>query len=220
MTYSIPGLPSEKNQRLFVMYSSLALVVAGVLMVLLPVRFFPSFFDVRYTGLTSLLGALVIQTVPRIFFVDAARPDAIRKNHGARIMQFLLALIIVGNSASELGLYALYRYGFQYDKALHATVPFIAMVSLPLLLELRYGVAPSGSIPFVFFGVLCAGIAWEIYEYSIDFLLGTHLSGEFGHYVLPDTIFDVVWNTIGVVCGLIAVLYLCRKTQRSPVLKW
>lgn len=145
----------------------------------------PTYYDLPYMGWAALVCALVIVLVPQRFKVA-------------------LAIILLLNASGDLGLYELYRSGFQYDKVIHFLSPLIATLALAHAYGFRRAIAI----------VLVGAIGWEFFEFGADALIKTHLFGVFRHQIFRDTVIDVVCNVAGI--AIASVLYYYRgANERS-----
>ncbi len=110
-----------------------------------------------------------------------------------------LALILFLNASGDLGLYELYRYGFEYDKVIHFVSPLIATLALARV----YGIRKAITI------VISCAFAWELFEFLSDAIIKTHLFGVFRQHVWSDTAGDLAMN--GAAVG-VAMLYHRRRS--------
>lgn len=195
--------------KLFISASSWFLLIVGAALMVLPLQWFPSFYDARYTGAASLIGAFAIQFVPKLL----GAPHDARKESAVREFQFLITLFIMANAAGELGLFYLFKNGFQYDKLLHFSISFVSVWRIPVLLEKRYDVRPKRALGIVLASVILAGILWEVYEFIADAVWHTRLDGVFGTSIRSNTIADLTTNGIGAISGAFVALYRLRKVE-------
>jgi hypothetical protein len=186
----------------FSSFSAWLLLIVSALLLILPSHWFPSFYDVRYSGSAALLGALIIRFSPRLFWVNDSAHSADKKNQAVDEFQFLLSIFILSNVAGELGLFRLYRAGFQYDKLLHFGISFISAYRLPNLLNRRFDISFTRAFLVIFAGILLVGVGWELYEFSLDAVLGTHLYGVYGENISTDTWLDLASDLIGIFIGI------------------
>jgi len=192
--------------KVFVKIAIFALCIAGALLLLLPLRIFPNFYDVRYMGWSALVGAALIYFVPYFFRVRPQTPNAQKKNRAVDILQALLAFMIITNALGDLGLYQLYKVGFEFDKVIHFVIPFTAVLILPLFFQGRFGMKPLHSIALAFALSLPLGVGWEIFEYLADYFLETHIYGVYGADINRDTKLDLAFDAIGsTLAGLIGI---------------
>ncbi len=160
-------------------------VVAGLVLLLTPHAWWPSFYDLPYMGIAALVCAVLIWRAPSQFKTP-------------------LAIILLLNASGDLGLYELYRYGFQYDKVIHFVSALIATLTLGRALGIRRSVLI----------VIAAGFAWELFEFLMDHYFKTRLFGVYRLFIWQDTIMDLVFNTIGVSVA-VAIALFPKEPQTS-----
>lgn len=171
---------NSKSNFLSSIIAALFLVV-GVVLLITPQEWWPHYYDLPYMGWAVLACAGLVVVAPRRFALP-------------------LASILLLNASGDLGLYELYRKGFEYDKVIHFLSPLIAMLTLlPILGWRRAALIIVG-----------AALAWELYEFLADTFLKTHLFGVYRHQVMKDTITDLIMN----VCGVI--MAACLKYLSKP----
>ncbi|MEK7583530.1 MAG: hypothetical protein AAB483_03985 [Patescibacteria group bacterium] len=158
-------------------------IVAGVTLLVTPHAWWPKYYDVTYMGIAALVCAVAIWRVP------------------ARL-KTPLAIILLLNASGDLGLYQLYKYGFEYDKVIHLASPLIATLALARFWNLRRAVII----------VLVCGIAWELFEFLVDRYFKTRIFGVYHLFIWRDTILDMVLDGMGVA---IAYLFLRLKSSRK-----
>lgn len=179
-------------------FSSLTLAWVGVGLLFGPQERFPDFYHPVYLGVVALLSPLFIYAP---YF--AMKQDTFRKRSALLKLASVAAFSVSMNMLGELGLFQLYRFGFEYDKFAHFTVSMLfTYVFCEVLMELtRFGfrraVITAASIVFV------CGILWEAIEFSSDILFGTQEWGVYRQDTISDTIKDILFNTIGIFFGLI-----------------
>ena len=94
-------------------------------------------------------------------------------------LRVIIALSLLLNSFGTLGLYQLYRYGFEYDKFAHFLVSMLlAFILSEIICEWKKLPKSQVIIPVIII-VFAAGIAWEGIEFSSDLLFETQ---EWGVY--------------------------------------
>jgi hypothetical protein len=202
--------------KLFSKIIFIFLLLAGILMAFLPISWFPSFYDVRYSGWSMIFGALIIYIVPGLFGAPSAIEGAAKKNYGADLLRFLLALAIIADALGALGLYELYQYGFPNSYCLHIVMPFIGAILLARIINLRFGVKiiKAALISFVF--IMLWALIWEIFENMSDLYLNTHLVGMGQTSSSNTTIVNLIQDTIGASCGLILILAQAYLKKPKP----
>lgn len=197
--------------KLCIKISIFTLTLAGVCLLILPAQVFPSFYDIRYMGIASLLGALTIYGLPRFLQVKESTPNATQKNKAVDLFQLLLAFIIFSNALGDLGLYQLYKVGFEFDKFIHFLNPFLVALLLPTILQERFEIRKSYSIALACFVVCIGGVAWELFEYAADQILETHIYGVYGSDISHDTKFDIVFDLMGGLVGIIVYNFFSKR---------
>lgn len=191
----------------FVEVSIVISFCAGIILLVFPVSWFPSFYDVRYMGVSALGYAVLIGFLPRLLRVSENETDAARKNHAADLFQFLLAFSFFGNAFGDLGLYKLYKVGFELDKLLHFLIPFVGVVIIAIVLNQRWGVRESYAIAAAFGFIIFCSLGWEVYEYAADIVLKTRISGVYGLDISTDTKFDLIYDALGSVLGALGGIF-------------
>lgn len=117
--------------------------------------------------------------------------------------------------AGELGLYQLYRYGFQYDKFAHFVVSMLFAFILGEALK-EWTRFPSRKIVWLVILIMFgSGILWEIFEAASDYLFKTQEWGVYGNYLAWDTVADIGFNTLGALAGVI-VFKIPKGSHEKP----
>lgn len=189
-----------------------ALVIAAILLIVLPKAWFPSFYDVRYTGWSELAAAAIIYFLPFLFRVSAQEPDAERKNRGVDIFQFAAAVAVFADFLGALGLYLLYQIGIPYSYILHFSTPLFATIMFSLFMEKRYSMRPVRAIIYGFLLTLLFCCLWEVLENSADHFLGTHLAGPDQTNSTNVTVLDLYLDTAGAALGA-AIMFFRSRTK-------
>jgi hypothetical protein len=191
------------------------LLAAGILMTFLPLSWFPSFYDVRYSGWSMIGTALIIYFVPLLIRVPSNSPDAEKKNKAANLLQLFLTLTILADALGALGLYELYDYGIPYSYILHVTMTFAGVIILTIVINQRFDVRIIKAAVIAFIIVLSWGVVWEIYENLNDHVFGTHLTGASQTSTKNTTDLNLIQDTIGASCGLILILLKTHFSRKK-----
>lgn len=186
--------------------SIFTLLVAGILIILVPVSWLPSFFDGRYLGWSMIIGALTIYLLPTFIKVPVNSPDAARKNRASELLQYLLTINIVANALGSLGFYELYQYGIPYSYILHIAVPLISTLLLSIVITLRWQIPIFRSTIIAFCLVIICSILWEIFENYSDNTWGTHLKVLGLGDTTDTTVINLIQDTIGAIIGAVIAL--------------
>jgi hypothetical protein len=158
-------------------------------------------------GVAGLAYVVLITFLPRLLRVPENETDAARKNHAADLFQFLLAFDFMCNASGDLGLYQLYKVGFEFDKLLHFIVPVVSIVIISIILNQRWGIRKGYAIAAAFGFVTLCSVGWEVYEYTSDLIFKTHISGVNGLDISNDTKFDLIYGAFGSVFGALSGIY-------------
>jgi len=191
----------------FVELSIVISLCAGIILLVFPVAWFPSFYDVRYMGLVCLVYAGLIVFFPRLFRVSENETDAVRKNQATDLFQFIIAFAFISNAFGDLGLYKLYKVGFEFDKVLHFLIPFTATIIISIILNERWGIRKIYAISVAFGFIILCSVGWEVYEYVADIVLKTHISGVYGLDISTDTKFDIFYDALGSIPGVLGGIF-------------
>ncbi|MCX6780409.1 MAG: hypothetical protein NT034_04530 [Candidatus Magasanikbacteria bacterium] len=201
--------------KMFIKISIYLLFSIGIIALILPVRWFPSFYDVRYMGVGTLAAATMILFLPKLIKVEETHIKAHQKNHAATMFEFLLSVVFVSNAFGDLGLYQLYNLGIPFDKILHFITPLLSVIILSLVLHQSFEMRPYYSIALAALTVMSCIIDWEFYEYSMDVTFHTRLFGVYGSQIDADTKYDIICGVLGNIIGTITVLRIYKKENRS-----
>ncbi len=195
----------------FVSGSIYFLIVTGVALLVLPVNWFPVYYDVRYMGGSMLGWVIGIKVLPTFFEASVIFPHAALYNQAASLFQFLLAFALMGDALGSLGFYELYTIGIPYDKVLHFFTPLLSVIVLSFILHVRLKMKWYQAALFAFFLLVVCGVDWEFFEYLADQWFHTHLLGVFSSNIYSDTKFDLVFDLIGSASGALLA---------TPVGRW
>lgn len=173
-------------------------MVIGLILLLLPENWFPNFYSPVFMGVIALVSPVLIY-LPK-FFLKRSTPQ---KRSLILEMRSVVAFSLIVNFAGELGLFQLYRYGFEYDKFAHFIVSMLfAFILSKSLREWEH--LPLQKIIWLTLGIVFSfGILWEVFEATSDFLFKTQEWGVYGKYLALDTYRDIGFNTLGALAGII-----------------
>jgi hypothetical protein len=162
-------------------------------------------------GWSALAGAVAIFFLPKTLRVLPETQQAERKNQAANFFQFGLAVAVMNNALGDMGLYQLYRVGFEYDKFIHFATSFLAVLFLSIILCERFDVSIFKSILIAFAFVIACALLWEIFEFASDYFWKTHIFGVYGFDKINDTKFDLIFGVFGALLGAAAAVFKERK---------
>ncbi len=198
--------------KLFKTISIIILLFAGLILVSFPVNWFPSFYDARYMGLAAINGAAAIIILPRILNALTGAAEDKDKKQAINLFQFLLTVSIMSNALGDIGLYQLYKIGFQYDKLIHFSTSLLGVFIGAIILHKLFEIRLSYAVVFAFIAVIVCSIGWEVFERISDFLFKTRIAGVYASDVSNDTKFDLLSDVIGTMSG--AILVYCANIRK------
>ncbi|NTU99067.1 hypothetical protein HGA64_03620 [Candidatus Falkowbacteria bacterium] len=170
------------------------LSLAGALLLLGPVAWFPSYYSPHFFGFAFLLSALLIYLSKKVFDSDDER-----KKRSALQLRYVIMLALSLNALGELYLYQLYRFGFQYDKLIHAANSLLFVVALTSFGEVWFSWSVKKSLTVAIIIVISCGFGWEFIEFFSDLLFGTKEFGLYGQVKFTDTALDLISNFLGII---------------------
>lgn len=178
-------------------YSVLIFFCAGLIFLLLPVSWFPDFYDVRYMGWAAMASAVIVKFLPLAIRAQQGSPDLDKKNRAVDLFKFLIIFSLASNAFGDLGLYQLYRVGLEFDKLLHFVAPFVGASIIFIILTDRFDFSSTNAIAASFLIVITLSAGWEIYEQLADRLFKTRIAGAYGLNVNADTRMDIIFDFMG-----------------------
>jgi hypothetical protein len=162
-------------------------------------------------GLAAIGGAAAIIILPRILNALAITSDDENKKQAINLFQFLLTISIMSNALGDLGLYQLYKIGFQYDKLVHFSTSLLGVFIGAIILHKLFEIRLSHAVVFAFIAVIVCGIGWEIFERISDSLFTTHIAGVYASDISNDTKFDLLFAAVGSMTGVIASIFQTKR---------
>lgn len=172
------------------------LIICGLILLLGKKTWWPSFYDPIFLGFAFLISAALI-VLPKLIF----RTDNFCKQQAVILLRFAFSVALILNALGELYLYELYKHGFQYDKLIHFFNCFLLMVVLTSFLETWYNFSFKKALTISIVLVLAGSIVWEVLEFTSDVFLKTTEFGIYGQYKTVDTIFDVLFDILGIIAS-------------------
>ncbi|MDD5083904.1 MAG: DUF2238 domain-containing protein [Candidatus Moranbacteria bacterium] len=179
-------------------FAGVTFIVLGIVLLRVPQEWFPDFYRASYIGVIALLSSVLIY-LPSLMLTQ----DTPKKRELVLQSRSVIAFSLSINLLGELGLFQLYRFGFEYDKFAHFIVCMAFTVILcEALIEWKHCHSKQAIIVAVLI-IVGSGILWEVVEFSSDVLFGTQEWGVYGKYTVPDTIKDILFNIVGIISGII-----------------
>jgi len=200
-------------KNIFLAFSVLVFIFAGFILLLVEGERFPEFYNPHFMGLASFVSALLILLPALVFKIDSdtEQPQRLYKRRSLQNLQVIIAITLLLNGAGSLGLYQLYRIGFEYDKLLHFATPFVFTVFIARFIYYWYALRSIRAITLSALVVLIGGFLWEAGEILTDAVFGTQSFGIYGQYIVRDTVIDLVLNGVGVLLAVGILRYDKRK---------
>lgn len=197
-------------QKRFLKFSSIILVIIGLLLLFGKKSWFPNFYNPLFLGVIAVISPLLIY-LPK-FFLTKSSP---KKRKLILEMRSVITFSLLVNFAGELGLFQLYKYGFEYDKFAHFIVSMLFAFILGEALSEWEQLSPGRILWLIFLVVFSSGILWEIFEATSDLLFKTQEWGVYGKHLVGDTYRDIAFNTLGAIAGI--VVFMIPKGQREKI---
>lgn len=197
----------------FLKFSSATLVIIGLILLLGPKNWFPNFYSPVFMGVIALISPFLIY-LPK-FILKKSTPQ---KRNLIIEMRSVITFSLLVNFAGELGLFQLYKYGFEYDKFAHFIVSMAFAFILGESLREWKPLHSKKLVLAVFLIVVSSGIVWEIFEASSDYLFKTQEWGVYGKHLAMDTYKDMIFNALGTIAGMIIFMIPKGQSKRSNVL--
>ncbi|MDP2648190.1 MAG: DUF2238 domain-containing protein [Candidatus Yanofskybacteria bacterium] len=174
-------------------------VAAGFILFLGPRSWFPDFYAPRFMGVVSFIFTILLFAPNLIFRVKGIHRHFELKNNAILNLRFAMAICFLLSGAGELGLWQLYSVGLPYDKFVHFIVPLILVIAVSDILY-HWGEWPrKRAMAVSMAAVLFASFFWEAIEFYSDRIFGTQLFGVYGTHVSKDTVWDMIFDVLGVV---------------------
>lgn len=186
---------------------AIVFIIAGLVLILGEQEWFPEFYRPQFMGIIAFISAFLI-VLPRLIFQF---PDDPLKQKTLNFFQNVLVAGLVLNSLGALGLFQLYKIGFEYDKLLHFIVPFLSVIAFNRFGLDWYGWSFGKSIILSTVLVILGGFLWEFFEFFGDNLLKTEMSGYYGKFIVKDTVWDLIINFFGVIAGILSFVFIKRS---------
>lgn len=193
--------------KIFVRLAVALYLFAAVVLALVPAGSLPTFYKQNVMSALAFVSAALI--VLPAFVFRSADPS---KKRAVLELQVAVAVGLLINGAGGLGLYKLYKVGFQYDKLAHFLTAFILAVELTQFSERWFQKSPRQSLVAATLLTFFGGILWELLEFLSDRFLGTELLGGGTGLIREDTTLDVFMNTAGIALG--ALFFFWNRRRR------
>lgn len=192
----------------FLKFSSITLVIVGLILLFGPKYWFPDYYKPVFMGIVAVISPFLI-SVPEFIF----KKDTPQKRKLVLEMRSAIAFSLSVNIGGELGLFQLYKFGFQYDKFAHFVVSMLFAFILGEALKEWHHFPSRKVVWLVFLIIFSSGVLWEIFEATSDFLFRTQEWGVYGNNITWDTYEDISFNILGALAGII--VFMIPKGHRE-----
>ncbi len=187
----------------FIKFSVIAFIIGGLILLFGKGEWFPDFYNPKFMGVIGLFCAFLI-ILPRLIFKTTISET---KEKALTFLQNILVISLLLNAAGALGLFQLYKVGFEYDKFLHFIIPVISVIAIAYFSYNWYGHTLRKSLILAAMLVFLGSFLWELYEFFGDWTFKTQMLGQYGKFVAKDTLWDLIMNFLGTICAVIVLLY-------------
>lgn len=201
-------------QNKFVKFSIITFIIGGLILLFGKGEWFPEFYNPQFMGIMGLISAFLIVLPRLIFRQNQSYEVKPRKIEALDFIQNSLAIVLLLNAAGALGLFQLYKVGFEYDKLLHFIVPAVSVFALVYFSFYWYQVKFGKSLFLAIISVFLLGFVWELFELFGDRNFGTEMLGYYGEFVNKDTFWDLALNVLGIAAGAIVSI---KKINRITI---
>ena len=188
-----------------------AFLVIGVLFLIVPKNLMPDFYYPSFMAFTAFLSAFLV-FLPKLLF----RSQNPEKCLSVIRLQAVIAFSLLLNGLGGLGLFQLYKVGFEFDKLVHFVVPFLFTVeSVRFLInyfEFSFKEAFIGAVIVLVFG----SFAGEAIEFIFDVIFKSATFGLSGTRITEDTKMDLIMDFAGIFSGTLVLLYMNKKNKFTP----
>lgn len=199
------------EHRAFLRISGILLVIIGLILLLAPTAWFPNYYNPIFMGVVALASPFLIY-LPKLIL----KKSTTKKRRLILEMRTVIAFSLLVNFAGELGLFQLYKFGFEYDKFSHFIVSMLFAFILGESLKEWENFSSRKVVGLVLLIVFGAGLFWELFEASSDYLFKTQEWGVYGRHVTLDTLKDIIFNTLGAIAGIVIFMIPKGSTKKLP----
>lgn len=183
-------------------------VIAGLVLILGKRAWFPDFYNPMFMGVMAFVSAFLIFSSRLIL-----RPGNPEQEKILDLIQISMVAGLSFGALGALGLFQLYKFGFQYDKLLHFLNPFVFTIAFAKSYEQWRKFSFKKSIILSIIIVFLIGVIWETYELVGDTLFKTKMLGLHGEFVTEDTIWDLTMNGFGIITAVAGLSIFRRKNS-------
>lgn len=185
-------------RKKFLKVSTAFFLIVGAFLLFGPKHWFPSLYYPLYFGIIALISPLLVYLPSFAIARETPRKTDLMLN-----LQVIICFSLLINLSGQLGLYQLYKIGFEYDKFAHFLVCMLFAFILEEILKEWFHISFIKRFLIVVLALLFSGFVWEIFEVVSDFFFGTQEWGVNGMYGITDTLKDIGFNLLGIFFGIL-----------------
>jgi len=200
----------QKIKKRFGEIIAIIFALSGLILFFGNRKWFPDFYNPKFMAVMAFISAFLI-ILPCLIF--KAKND-FKKQQLLNFTQLSLIIILTLSGLGGLGLFKIYKTGFEYDKLLHFFVPFISMIVISRFGLQWYEWSFKKSVVLAVILVLIGGIVWELFEFAMDYFFKTQMLGQYGESIIKDTVWDCISNILGIISGTVVSIKLGRPLKR------
>ncbi len=189
----------------FIKFSVIIFIIGSLILLFGEREWFPDFYNPKFMGVIGLISVLVI-AAPRFIFKNPKTSAEEQVRSPKKSLDFLQNAIAVSsllNAAGGLGLFQLYKIGFEFDKMNHFAVQAILVFAVSNFCYHWYQMKFKKSLILAAMLIFLGGFVWEFFEFLSDAILGTQTMGHYGKFIIKDTVWDLIMNILGIITGAI-----------------
>ncbi len=184
----------------------LLFIIAGIVLISGKREWFPDFYNPFFMGVMAFVSAFLI-FFPRLVF----KPNNLEQEKILDSVQTGAVLVLSLNALGALGLFQLYKLGFQYDRFIHFLNSFIFTIIFAKAYGQWFKASFEKSVILAMAIIFLVGVGWEIYEFVGDILFKTEMAGIYGKFVTEDTFWDLIINSLGIIVASISLIVFRKK---------
>ena len=185
---------------------SLIFIIAGIILISGKREWFPDFYNPFFMGVMAFVSAFLVSS-PRLFL----KPNNPEQEKVLDSVQTGAILVLSLNALGALGLFQLYKLGFQYDRFIHFLNSFIFTIIFAKAYGQWFKASFEKSVILAMAIIFLVGAGWEIYEFVGDGLFKTEMAGIYGKFVTEDTFWDLIMNLLGIIVAAISLIVFRKK---------
>lgn len=193
------------EMKRFIRFSQIVFTLAGLILILGERHWFPDYYKPDLMGAISFAYAFLIHSPVLVWRTEDARKIKYRLR-----LQLALALGLLLSGLGSLGLWGLYKIGFEYDKVVHFIFSFLLTFAGAQFLKEYYTLSWKRAIWWIILVMVPVSVVWELVELFSARVLEL---GFYGHWWDRDSIIDIILDLAGMGAGILSVLW--KKNENT-----